>query len=121
MTLLRFRRGHQDLFRDGGYEALTTQGGRRDHLFAFSRAHASKRVLVIVPRLIATLLPDADVPPLGERVWGDTRLVLPPDAPATYRNVFSEQCVAACSDDERPYIPAAAIFRCFPVAFLEAR
>jgi (1->4)-alpha-D-glucan 1-alpha-D-glucosylmutase len=121
MTLLRFRRAHQELFRYGGYEALTAAGSRREHLFAFSRAHASERVLVIVPRLIATLLPDADVPPLGERVWGDTRLVLPPDAPAAYRNIFSGQCVTACSHDERLSIPAAEIFGCFPVAVLEVR
>jgi (1->4)-alpha-D-glucan 1-alpha-D-glucosylmutase len=119
MTLLRYRRAHQDLFRDGGYEAFTSDGARREHLFGFSRAHASERVLVIVPRLVGTLLPDAEVPPLGERVWGDTRLLLPPDAPTTYRNVLSGQCIAARSD-ERPYLPAAEIFGYFPVAFLEA-
>ena len=93
--------------------------------------------MVVVPRLIATLLPDTDLQPLGERVWGDTRIELPQDGPAVYRHVLAQHCVRACPDDgkgtpsddrsKRPRpgrkisLRAADVFQHFPVAFLEGR
>jgi (1->4)-alpha-D-glucan 1-alpha-D-glucosylmutase len=96
-ALLRFRRTHLTLFQRGGYHPLAVEGLCRDHVFAFSRTAGRESVVVVVPRLIATLLPDADASPTGERVWGDTRIALPPDAPASYRHVLTDECVRACT------------------------
>jgi (1->4)-alpha-D-glucan 1-alpha-D-glucosylmutase len=117
-TLLRFRRAHQELFQSGGYQALDTDGARRDHVFAFSRALGRERVLVAVPRLVATLLPDANVPPLGERVWGDTSIVLPAVEPAAFREVMSGRCIHVRREGEKASIRAADVFERFPVAFM---
>ena len=65
-------------------------GARRDRVFARSRTLQDQQVVVVVPRLPATRLPDASVPPLAERVWGDT-----------------------------PTIRAAGVFEQFRIAFLE--
>jgi len=75
--LLDFRRAHAELFQHGDYEPLTFAGGRSDHAFGFARRHAGREVLVIVPRLIAALIPDANAAPLGDKVWGDTIVRLP--------------------------------------------
>lgn len=32
-------------------------------MFAFARTHAAQQVLVVVPRLVATVVPDGDVAP----------------------------------------------------------
>jgi (1->4)-alpha-D-glucan 1-alpha-D-glucosylmutase len=120
-TLLRFRRTHLAIFQHGGYDPLTVDGARRDHAFAFARTHGPQQVLVVVPRLIATLLPDADVPPLGERVWGNTRIDLPPGSPPAYRHVLTGECVRARSDGDRGTVALAEVFARFPIAFLEGR
>ena len=119
--LLRFRRAHLDLFQRGAYQALPAAGVKREHVFAFARTHGTQSVVVAVPRLPATLLADADVPPVGEHVWGDTTIDAPPDAPASYRHVLTGATVCACDKDGRPAIRAADVFASFPVAFLERR
>jgi (1->4)-alpha-D-glucan 1-alpha-D-glucosylmutase len=70
--LLQFRRAQAEIFQEGDYEPLAFDGARREHAFGFARRHAGREVIVIVPRLVAGLIPDANVPPIGEKVWGDT-------------------------------------------------
>ena len=90
--LLEFRRTHADIFQHGDYEALAFEGSRREHAFGFARRHAGREVLVIVPRLIAGLVPNADAP-LGEKVWGDTIVRLP-------ERVASSSEVAEAADSD---------------------
>jgi (1->4)-alpha-D-glucan 1-alpha-D-glucosylmutase len=117
--LLRFRRSHLALFRCGGYHPLQVTGARRDHAFAFVRTLDDMQVVVVVPRLLAALLPDPDMTPHGERVWADTAIELP-NGVAAYRNVMTSEVIAP-----RPGSPStiavADIFARFPIAFLEAR
>jgi (1->4)-alpha-D-glucan 1-alpha-D-glucosylmutase len=120
-TLLRFRRTHLAVFQSGGYDRLNSDGARRDHVFAFARSHDGQQVLVVVPRLVATLVPDGDVPPIGERVWGDTRLLLPPGSPRMYRHVLTGDCIRARGEGERVEVALAEVFARYPVAFLEGR
>jgi (1->4)-alpha-D-glucan 1-alpha-D-glucosylmutase len=118
-TMLRTRGAEIDLFERGGYEPVTAQGARRDHVFAFARTLGDRHLLVIVPRLIATLAPDVDVPPLGERIWGDTELVLSGlrATPEAYRHVFTDGCVAVRRNGEVS-VRAADVFEHFPIAVL---
>ena len=75
----------------------------------------------MVPRLMATLLPDRDVPPLGERVWGDTRLVLPASTAARYHDVFTDRCVPLERHGDRVTMRVADVLDRFPVAILHDR
>jgi (1->4)-alpha-D-glucan 1-alpha-D-glucosylmutase len=120
MLLLRFRRANQELFQFGAYEALEAGGARREHLFAFARTHADRRVVVVVPRLIATLLPDADALPVGERVWADTWVVMPAGAQRGYRHALTHRCVEAREHEGRTVLRAAEVFEHVPIAFLES-
>jgi (1->4)-alpha-D-glucan 1-alpha-D-glucosylmutase len=88
-------------------------------VFAFLRSRGTEHVLVAVPRLVATLSPDAQWP-LGERIWGDTRVLLPRNALAPFHDVFLERCVDIRQDGARSYVLAADLFAHFPVACLEA-
>jgi maltooligosyltrehalose synthase len=64
-----------------------------------------------VPRLIASLVPDVTVPPIGSAVWGDTRIEVPA---GTFENVFT----GARVDARHGSLPASVLFDHFPVALL---
>ncbi len=114
--LLQVRRAHAQTFALGSYVPLAFEGYRRDHAFGFARRYERRDVLVIVPRLVAGLLPDAAVAPLGERVWGDTRILLP-DAPAQcYRHGLTGECVQVTDGSLR----LAHVFADAPVAILHS-
>jgi (1->4)-alpha-D-glucan 1-alpha-D-glucosylmutase len=116
--MLRFRRERPDIFQLGSYEAMAADGARRDHVFAFERRLGDRGVIVAVPRLVATLLSDADVPPLGERVWGDTTIAVSPGSPAVFRNILTGACVKVERAGNTPSVRAADVFDTFPVALL---
>jgi (1->4)-alpha-D-glucan 1-alpha-D-glucosylmutase len=119
--LLRFRRANLDLFQRGDYRALKTTGAGREHIFAFVRTDGQRSVAVVVPRLPATLLPEADIPPVGEHVWGDSTIEAPPNSPPSYRNVLTGTTVCAREIGGRKVFRAADVLASFPVAFLESR
>ena len=75
---LCLRQDEPELFQRGEYVPLRVNGTKAEHLIAFSRKSESKTVLVVAPRLIASLLNDSDLPPTGAQVWEDTTVSLPP-------------------------------------------
>ena len=68
---------------------------------------------------VATLKPDGD-PPVGEAVWGDTRIQVPESAPRCYQHLLTGRCVPVNDDAGRTWIKAADVFEAFPIGFLEA-
>ncbi len=119
--LLRFRREHRDIFEAGAYQPLSVTGTRADHVFAFARVAGPHHVIVAVPRLVAGLAPDADVPPYGERAWGDTMIDVGALPPATgYHHALTGACIPMPGDGTRG-VRAADVFAAFPVAMLLAR
>ncbi|MEW6681445.1 MAG: malto-oligosyltrehalose synthase [Nitrospirota bacterium] len=122
MTALRYRRHHAPLFLDGSYVPLDTVGARRRHVVAFARTHRDRMIIAAVPRLVATLLPDADALPHGSAVWGDTGIRLPPTRPdSTFHNLFTGEPVTATIIDGQPALRASEVFSTFPVSLLEGR
>jgi (1->4)-alpha-D-glucan 1-alpha-D-glucosylmutase len=119
-TLLRFRRDNRELFQHGSYRPLDTEGAHRDHLFGFARRYGSREALIAVPRLVATLLPDPAVPPLGERVWGETAVLVPDGAAPRYRHVLTGRCLTTRLEGGQAFLRAADVFERFPIALLEA-
>lgn len=118
ITLLQFRKRHERLMEEGAYEPLLAEGARRDHVFGFARMLDDRMVLVVVPRLVAGLQPDADVPPLGARVWDDTRLLLPAGAPCCFTQVLTGERISTTG--EQHSMRLADILETFPIAFLES-
>src|SRR5439155_14400617 len=120
-TLLRYRRANRDLFDSGAYAPVSIDGSRHAHVFAFSRGYAGRQAIVAVPRLLASLLPDTESAPLGERAWGDTALRLPALSADRYHNVLTDRCVAVERHADGAAIRAAHLFETFPIAVLEGR
>ncbi|MEP6970183.1 MAG: malto-oligosyltrehalose synthase, partial [Betaproteobacteria bacterium] len=74
--MLSLRRDRELLFRDGDYTALATSGSATAHIVAFKRQHRNDVLIVLVPRLLATLMEQKRELPLGPEVWGDTRVAV---------------------------------------------
>ncbi|HEX8491129.1 MAG TPA: hypothetical protein VF626_08930, partial [Chthoniobacterales bacterium] len=70
--LLRVRREHQALFKQGEYLPLTVNGTFADCCVAFAREHEGKWIVVLAPRLSSRI----GFPPVGEH-WQDTTVELP--------------------------------------------
>ena len=125
---LSFRRENEKLFRDGNYLPLKTGGQRADHVCAFARHGGNDTLLVAVPRLIDGLLREEGENggiPVGEGVWGDSWLELPPDldyldpAHAQWINILTDEIVSIRAlEGEKPGIELAGLFRTFPYALL---
>lgn len=126
---LALRRGHDRLFREGGYTPVKAWGGHAEHVCAFARLHEKEVLLVIVPRLFAALIGEHGRYPVGEPVWSDTRLLLPGElAGRTWTNLLTgetveeqrlnEETATAGEAVERSAIELATLFRTFPYALL---
>ena len=86
-------------------------------MFAFARTAGGRQLVVAVPRLIATIAPQADMAPIGERVWGDTHIVVPfSPGQGRLHNVITDRCVTVQPDTGA--IRAADAFDRFPIAVL---
>lgn len=83
---LSFRRANATLFSEGDYVPLEVTGEYADNVLAFARRDGDSWAIVAVPRLTAKL----GALPVGKS-WGDTRIQLPPGAPAAWRNVFTNE------------------------------
>jgi (1->4)-alpha-D-glucan 1-alpha-D-glucosylmutase len=70
--LLRFRRDHAALFRQGTYLPLTVSGAFADCCVAFLREYEGEWIAVVVPRLSSRV----GFPPVGDK-WKDTMVELP--------------------------------------------
>jgi len=112
---LTTRRQHADLFSAGGYVPLETAGTQSGRLCAFARVGARGVALAVAPRLVASMVEEADAP-LGSAAWGDTALVLPEALRGDYGNAFTGERIK-CGASGR--ILAAQALAHFPVAILQ--
>jgi (1->4)-alpha-D-glucan 1-alpha-D-glucosylmutase len=116
---LALRRERPGLLSNGAYIPVSCAGTHADRVFAFVRQSGATSVLVAVPRLLASLIPDANQTPLGDTVWRDTRLVLPAEVSSHHwRNIFTGEDVTATAQDGRLSVALARVFAHFPVALL---
>jgi (1->4)-alpha-D-glucan 1-alpha-D-glucosylmutase len=116
--VLNYRRANRAAFDGGEYVKLQLAGERSRHLIAFERCAEGRSLIVAAPRLVATLIPEAESSPLGEEAWLDTVLQLP-EGPRRFRNVVNDEIVEAVERDGGWVIPVAALFAEAPVALLE--
>lgn len=114
---LCLRRQQPDLFRSGEYHPLTVEGAKAEHVIAFVRRLSNVTIVIAVPRLIAGLLGDLNLPPTGENIWQETRIVMPHfDHARNLRNVLTGEILPLDRDGDSFDLRASALFSCFPVA-----
>jgi (1->4)-alpha-D-glucan 1-alpha-D-glucosylmutase len=117
--VLHFRRDHEELFTHGTYLPLEATGPKRDHVCAFARSIAGENIVVAIPRLVVRLVGGTEQLPMGQEVWGTTRLLLPlPLAARSYRNLFTGEVLADDSQDGVSGLLLASVLGAFPVALL---
>jgi (1->4)-alpha-D-glucan 1-alpha-D-glucosylmutase len=112
---LRLRREHASLFIDGDYEAI---GDDTDdpHLVGFIRRHEERELVVLVPRLVATLLRGDVVLPLGMERWRTASVKLPRRlARAQLINTFTGEVVQPVVYRDVPWLLAGSAFQSWPV------
>jgi (1->4)-alpha-D-glucan 1-alpha-D-glucosylmutase len=115
---LSCRRDLAGLFSVGDYVPLEVVGPAADHAFAFRRRHGDNQAVVVVPRLLTRLLPEAPSLPLGEAIWQDTCLKLPDEQDQPFHNVFTGERHQPAHDGEVATLRLSSIFGEFPVALL---
>jgi (1->4)-alpha-D-glucan 1-alpha-D-glucosylmutase len=116
---LAARASMREVYDGGDYLPLATSGARGECVFAFARVNAGNVAITCVPRLIASLMADAAAPPLGRRVWSDTRIELPERfASGSFRNAFTGARLELGRFGGTHGLPAATLFDEFPVALL---
>ncbi len=117
------RRGNPGLFLHGEYLPLGVQGTHAERVVAFARRRRDDWAVTAVPRFLTGLVGEG-ADPLGEQVWGDTRIDLPEGSPARWENVLTSERVSAVKLPARggqpggSRLPAAAAFRLFPACLL---
>jgi (1->4)-alpha-D-glucan 1-alpha-D-glucosylmutase len=113
---LEIRNRHRQLFDRGDYLPLQVNGSAREHVCAFARVSGRTVALTLAPRLACTLVRGKEVPPVGERVWRDTKVVLPPQLAAhRWLNVLTGECL-----DQARRLSLGEVLNAFPVALLIA-
>jgi (1->4)-alpha-D-glucan 1-alpha-D-glucosylmutase len=118
---LNYRQVHRELFLEGGYQPLASEGELREHVCAFMRYREGKGILVIVPRFLTRLV-KAGEEPLGEEVWKDSWMMIPEEISGEqFRNVFTDEMIGMKLQNGRRRIALAEVFKNFPVAMLEIK
>jgi (1->4)-alpha-D-glucan 1-alpha-D-glucosylmutase len=117
--ILAWRARHAEWFETVSYLPVAVRGLRRMHICSFARAHRDGWLLSIAPRLCVELTNGRTGWPLGETVWQDTTLVLPPGAPSAWKNVLTGTSHAVESlGDSAAGLAVARVLDAFPVALL---
>jgi (1->4)-alpha-D-glucan 1-alpha-D-glucosylmutase len=107
------------VYERGDYLPLAASGPRQDCVFAFGRSGDDAVAITCVPRLVATLTPDAAEPPLGRAVWSDTRIELPRAwCERRFRDAFTGATLAVREEGSSFHLAAADVFDRLPIGLL---
>jgi (1->4)-alpha-D-glucan 1-alpha-D-glucosylmutase len=108
--LLSERAASADFFAKADYQPLRTDGAKARHLLAFRRSYEDQALVVVVPRLLASLV-DGVNPPLGQAFWESTSVSA---GGGRWRDVVTGAEVT--SEQER--LPVGELFSALPIAVL---
>jgi (1->4)-alpha-D-glucan 1-alpha-D-glucosylmutase len=109
---LATRRQRKNVFQSGRFLPLEASGTSRRHIVAFAREAGGQWCAAVVPRFLTALVGE-NQDPLGKNVWRDTAVMLPPEAPRSWRNIFTSQSI-----QETTGIAVGDALQHFPVALL---
>jgi (1->4)-alpha-D-glucan 1-alpha-D-glucosylmutase len=77
---LKTRHKWREVFQEGRYIPLVAGGTFKGHIVAFARNYGRKWVITIVPIFLTCLIKEGEAP-LGRKVWNETHIILPENAP----------------------------------------
>jgi malto-oligosyltrehalose synthase len=115
--VLALRRQDPDLFVGGGYSPLPVRGPLEQHVVGFTRTHAHRVLVVVVPRLVHRLLQDGDRITLDPHHLRESALLLP-------EQLHGRPFVSLFTDSRtvtgRPDLPLQSLISDFPLAVLHS-
>ncbi|MDI6854643.1 MAG: malto-oligosyltrehalose synthase [Deltaproteobacteria bacterium] len=114
---LNFRRNHLDLFQKGNYIPVDAAGPQKGKVVAFARRLEDAWILAAAPRLVSDLV-KRNKAPLGPKVWGETALSLPQQAPDAWHNVLTGEVVEVSRKGGAGALALGDVFASFPTALL---
>lgn len=110
--LMKLRRSHPDVFTEGEYIPLQTEGRYKDHVLAFARKYRRRLYIVALPLHTAQLTgAHNDVMKID---WADTRIHLPGDLDQPWEDLLAHRSGTAESS-----LPVKEIFSPLPFAFIK--
>ncbi|MBC7700330.1 malto-oligosyltrehalose synthase [Aquabacterium sp.] len=115
--LLQLRAGHPELFSKGSYQALPVLGPAASHVVACVRALDGQQCITIGSRLLHSLTQGDHHGLHRPECWGVTRVGLPGDAPARWRDVLTGRILTATDGPARG-LALADLFKHWPAAVL---
>ena len=116
---LRARRHHAEAVLGGAYVPLRPDGPAAEHVLAFARVHAAGTMVALVPRLVTLLTSEERPIPVGDAVWGSTRVLLPaPVGSGPYRHLVTGEVVEPVPAEGGAALVVADVLRTSPVALL---
>ena len=115
--LLGLRRAHADLFNSGDYIPLNAVGTMRKHVCAVARRRGQCWAVAVVPRLVGRLAFRCGAT-LDEKLWDESALELPAEAPRHWLDVISGEPVEAAPPAAFNRLSLGTVFKHFPVALL---
>jgi (1->4)-alpha-D-glucan 1-alpha-D-glucosylmutase len=110
---LRFRREHKDLFADGEFIPLRSEGRYSRNVLGFLRRQGTSWAMIAAPRWTSQLSTASSGAIKFD--WDDTRLMLPKEAPGEWRSIFGPDQATLQSGAASPYLAVPHLFRNFPV------
>ena len=114
---LKLRRTYPEVFRQGAYLPIAVRGQRQNQVLALARRQGQDWVLAVAGRFFTTLTP-AGQPPTGREVWGDTEVILPPEAPVAWEDIFTGRVCEAREAATLKHLPLQKVLQHLPLAFL---
>lgn len=118
-SALALRQRWPEVFQQGKYLPLAVKGEQAVHLCAYARIAGGRTVITVAPRYFARLLGEADMLPLGEKVWGDTAVDLPFHRRDTqYTCAFTGKVLTLLQWRSGWRLPVAQVLAEFPVGLI---
>jgi (1->4)-alpha-D-glucan 1-alpha-D-glucosylmutase len=118
-SALALRERWPEVFQQGSYLPLAVKGEHAAHLCAYARIAGGRTIITVAPRFFARLLGEADILPLGEKVWGDTAVDMPfyrRDNP--YTCAFTGKVLKPHQQLSGWRLPVAQVLAEFPVGLI---
>jgi (1->4)-alpha-D-glucan 1-alpha-D-glucosylmutase len=114
---LATRAARREAFGSSTYEPCAVRGRLADHVVAFSRGEAGRRVFVVTGRLFARLT-EGGRPPVS-RAWRETSVVLPaPVPPSRYREALTDRPLVPAVRDGAWELALSDVFETMPIALV---
>lgn len=115
LTQLLFneRKDSHITFEKGRYIPLEVKGKYKDNVLAYARRHQNNWYIVAIPLHLGQLGWESNNP--GKMKWKNTRIILPIEAPVTWKNLLSSKSIAHIK-----HIMTDTILKEFPLAVLKS-